>query len=216
MLYHPDLNKGVEKEEASRRFLEVKEAYKILIDEKSRNDYDDKIGYKKADPPPDFRKEWTLKGEKNRIQADIYKYVWDEEKIRKLMTSERLREVDWNKQTPAERHKILAEEEQKQAAASDELSKLKVPTLQEGLDSYFLMIAICIALNFVLQSMKNSDDTEIQEARETLREVYTENGTRISASSRETPPNRESTRRSQLPVITDKIWLENGKIESNN
>jgi len=208
MLYHPDLNKGATKEEASRCFQEVKEAYKILIDEKARSEYDDKIGFKHADPPPDFRKEWTFKGEDNRLKADMYKYIWDEEKIRKLMTSERLREVDWNKQTPADRHRILVEEEQKQKQAETELIKTKTLTLQEGVDSYFLMIGICLAINVLLQYLNNHNNEEIEEAREVLRDIVSENGTFVSASARATPPNSESERRSRLPVIIERQFLE--------
>jgi len=208
MLYHPDLNKGVEKEEAARCFGEVREAYKLLIDEKARSEYDDKIGFKRPDPPPDFHKEWSFKSESTRIKGETYRYLWDEEKIRKLMTSERLREVDWNKQTPAERHQILVEEEQKQKASDELLAQLKTHTLQEGMDSYFLMVAIIITLNFVLQWLKNHNDEEIKEARVVLTDIVTDSGTHVMAGALETPPNPESTRRSFLPVPEGNWFLE--------
>merc|ERR1711909_178770 len=43
MLYHPDLNK--ENEEATNKFMEIKESYKILINDEKRKAYNDKIGF---------------------------------------------------------------------------------------------------------------------------------------------------------------------------
>merc|ERR550519_731780 len=65
MLYHPDLNK--ENEEATNKFMEIKESYKILINDEKRKAYNDKIGFHHPDPPPEFHREWTLQGERDRI-----------------------------------------------------------------------------------------------------------------------------------------------------
>ena len=54
MLYHPDLNK--ENEEATNKFMEIKESYKILINDEKRKAYNDKIGFHHPDPPPEFHR----------------------------------------------------------------------------------------------------------------------------------------------------------------
>ena len=50
-------------------FMAVKEAYGVLNDEKKRSEYDDQIGFKHADPPPDYHKKWSYKAEMDRIKV---------------------------------------------------------------------------------------------------------------------------------------------------
>ena len=92
MLHHPDLNKD-NPEEAQEKFMEIKEAYTTLINDEKRKAYNDKIGFYHSDPPPDFKREWTFKGEMERSGAASYHVMWSEEAIRKLMSSDKLRDV---------------------------------------------------------------------------------------------------------------------------
>jgi len=156
MLYHPDLNKG--NKEATRMFMAVKEAYGVLNDEKKRSEYDDQIGFKHADPPPDYHKKWSYKAEMDRIKADQYKVLWNEEKIRELMSSEKLREVDWNKKTPAERHQLLVEEEERQEEALKTMKDTKTPSLLKAQDKYFFMMSFILFVYFILQKMENKKE----------------------------------------------------------
>ena len=113
MLYHPDLNK--DNEGAKDKFMEIKEAYTTLINDEKRTAYNNKIGFYHSDPPPDFKREWTFKvrqeavcavscevaeledfclqGEMERTGAAAYHVMWSEEAIRKLMCSQKLRDV---------------------------------------------------------------------------------------------------------------------------
>ena len=91
MLYHPDLNKG--NPDANDKFMEVKEAYTTLINDDKRKAYNDKIGFYHSDPPPDFKREWTFQGEMERSGANTYHVMWSEEAIRRLMSSDKLRDV---------------------------------------------------------------------------------------------------------------------------
>merc|ERR550517_1106119 len=120
MQYHPDLNPDDEK--ASQRFMEIKEAY------------NDKIAFYHSDPPPNYHRSWTLQGEKDRTSASTYQMMWSEERIRELMSAARLREVNWDKQTPAERFRILCEEEKKSAGVKAQLEAMNTPTLREGME----------------------------------------------------------------------------------
>ena len=54
MMYHPDLNK--DNEEATKKFMEVKESYKVLVNDEKRKAYNDKIGFYHSDPPPEFQR----------------------------------------------------------------------------------------------------------------------------------------------------------------
>jgi len=155
MLYHPDLNKG--NEDATARFLAVKEAYSVLIDDEKRNTYNDSIGWSNPDPPPDFNRKWSSKAETDRIKSAQYKYLWNEAKIRELMSSEKLRDVDWNKRTPAERHQILMEEEQRQKEAKQTLKHHNTPTLLEGINMYFTMMLVCVLINAFIQKLNRSE-----------------------------------------------------------
>ena len=107
MLHHPDLNK--DNEAAKEKFMEIKEAYTTLINDEKRQAYNNKIGFYHSDPPPDFKREWTFKvrpedchslevelklqGEMERSGAAAYHVMWSEEAIRKLMCSQKLRDV---------------------------------------------------------------------------------------------------------------------------
>ena len=91
MQYHPDLNK--DNPEANEKFMEIKEAYTILINDEKRKAYNDKLGFYHSDPPPEFKREWSFKGEVERHSAAYYHVMWSEEAIRKLMASDKLRKV---------------------------------------------------------------------------------------------------------------------------
>merc|ERR1711874_563480 len=75
-----------------------------------------------------------------------------------LMSSEKLREVDWNKQTPAERHQLLMEEEERQEAAAKSMKDTNTPTLLQNMDKYFFMIVFVLVVNFALQKMSNNEE----------------------------------------------------------
>jgi len=140
MLYHPDLNK--DNEEATNKFMEIKESYKVLINDEKRKIYNDKIGFYHSDPPPEFHREWTLQGEKDRVGAQTYQVMWSEAEIRRIMCSDTLRDVNWAKQPPAERYRILREEQKKQQLARDELAATDTPSLKVGSDRYALIILV--------------------------------------------------------------------------
>lgn len=185
MQYHPDLNQDDEK--ATKKFMDIKEAYKVLIDDEKRKTYNDKIGFYHADPPPEYHREWTLKGEKNRKYAQGYTMMWSEEQIRELMNAARLREVNWDKQTPAERYRILMEEEKKVKTAKGELDALDTPTLREGMNRYLLMVWIVIFINICLQVCRRNAIKEEYFRRDlpaVYKDVWTESGIHISAGSR--------------------------------
>ena len=91
MLHHPDLNK--DNPESNEKFMEIKEAYTTLINDEKRQAYNDKIGFYHSDPPPDFKRDWTMEGEMERTGAQAYHVMWSEEAIRKLMGSQKLRDV---------------------------------------------------------------------------------------------------------------------------
>ena len=95
MQYHPDLNK--DSTEANEKFMEIKEAYTTLINDEKRQAYNDKLGFRHSDPPPEYKREWTFQGEMERHSAAYYHVMWSEEAIRKLMASDKLREVGFFK-----------------------------------------------------------------------------------------------------------------------
>ena len=128
MMYHPDLNK--DNEEAKEKFLEIKEAYTTLINDEKRQAYNDKIGFYHSDPPPDFKRDWSMEGEMERTGAATYYVMWSEEEIRKLMASDKLRDMNWHKMPPAERFKVLEEEKQKQFAMKAELERTETLSLK--------------------------------------------------------------------------------------
>ena len=120
MLHHPDLNK--DNADANEKFMEIKEAYTTLINDEKRTAYNNKIGFYHSDPPPDFKREWTfqvreeaacvvlvmrrrmmiwfLQGEMERTGAAAYHVMWSEEAIRKLMCSQKLRDVSRARNLP--------------------------------------------------------------------------------------------------------------------
>jgi len=184
MKYHPDLNQG--DDAAAKKFMDIKEAYKVLIDDEKRKKYNDKIGFYHHDPPPEYHREWTLQGEKDRSKAYGYQMMWSEEQIRGLMDSARLREVNWEKQTPAERYKILMEESKRVKNAKSELEALNTPTLREGMNRYMLMIVIVFFLNLLLQMARRNaikDEYLACDLPRIYRDVETESGQFISAGA---------------------------------
>eukprot|EP00088_Acartia_fossae_P020679 TRINITY_DN2221_c0_g1_i1.p1 TRINITY_DN2221_c0_g1~~TRINITY_DN2221_c0_g1_i1.p1 ORF type:complete len:285 (-),score=41.18 TRINITY_DN2221_c0_g1_i1:94-948(-) len=142
MMYHPDLNK--DSEDAKEKFMKIKEAYKVLNNEEERMRYNEKIGFHHHDPPPDYHHDWTYDGEMDKIKARIYRTRWDEKKIRDLMSSEKLREVDWNTKTPAERYKILMAEEERRLEALENQGDSHTPAAPILL-SRFMVLWIFIA-----------------------------------------------------------------------
>jgi len=159
MLYHPDLNK--DNEEATNKFMEIKESYKVLINDEKRKAYNDKIGFYHNDPPPEFHREWTLKGEMDRSGAQTYQVMWSEAAIRKIMSSDTLREVNWAKQPPAERYRILREEQKKQQNARDELAASDTPSLKVGSDRYVLIILVVAVFCLVVHVFDRQEPVEM-------------------------------------------------------
>jgi len=158
MLYHPDLNK--DSEEAKAQFMKIKEAYETLIDDKKRADYNNKIGFVHHDPPPDYHRELTLQGEQDRVAAKLYRSLWNEKRIIELMSSEALREVDWANKSPAERYRILVEEEEKQKELADEMYKVNTPTLKQGSIRYFFILTIGTLLSVIAYRISLIEDQE--------------------------------------------------------
>jgi len=141
MLNHPDMNQeGGER--ATQKFMEIKEAYQTLINDEKRTAYNNKIGFYHSDPPPEFKREWTLEGEMERSGAAAYQVMWSEKMIRELMCSDRLRELDWAKKPPSERLRILEEEKLKVQAARAELEGSGTLSLKAGWDRYCLLVLL--------------------------------------------------------------------------
>ena len=66
----------------------------------------------------------------DRSGAQTYQVMWSEAEIRKIMCSDTLRDVNWAKQPPAERYRILREEQAKQRLARDELARTDTLSLK--------------------------------------------------------------------------------------
>ena len=62
-----------------------------------------------------------------------------------------LTQVDWNKKTPAERHQLLVEEEERQEAALKTMKDTKTPSLLQAQDKYFFMMAFILFVYYILQ-----------------------------------------------------------------
>jgi len=181
MLYHPDLNEG--NEVAAKKFMEVKEAYKILVNDEKRKEYNDQIGFHHSDPPPDYRREWTLQGEKTRNRARMYSVMWSEERIRDLMGSENLREVDWDKTPPAERYRLLIEEEEKQKNVDDILVKTGTPSWRVAQQRYYLIIAGVFALYCIICIAERDEwGIDVNMSPKPLKYEWTEGGAGITPS----------------------------------
>jgi len=183
MLYHPDLNK--ENEEATNKFMEIKESYKILINDEKRKAYNDKIGFHHPDPPPEFHREWTLQGEMDRSGAQTYQVMWSEAEIRKIMCSDTLRDVNWAKQPPAERYRILREEQAKQRLARDELARTDTLSLKVGWDRYMVII-LGVALLYVVVNMfdRQVKEPSVMELLDQSQDYVTQTGHIISGAAR--------------------------------
>lgn len=157
-MYHPDLNKDSEDAEAT--FMKIKEAYEILIDDDKRREYNDTIGFHHPDPPPDYHHEWTLQGEKNKSAAKAYMNLWNEESIRELMSSEKLREVDWDEKAPAERYRILVEEEERQHKLKEEMDSTSTPSIKQNSAKYTFLLFIGAALAALAYRMEIIEEQE--------------------------------------------------------
>jgi len=210
MLYHPDLNK--DNEEATNKFMEIKEAYKVLVNDEARKGYNDKIGFYHSDPPPDYRREWTYKGEMERAQAEMYSVKWSEERVRKLMGSVNLRNVNWQKTPPSERYRILMEEEKKQKVVTDELDETGTPSIRVGRERYLLIAALVGVLYAILAiAEKNNWQEQLGHDDPIYRDVETEDDGVIVFSVRGT---RLSHQKGLPERSRDAFWLEPGYLES--
>lgn len=166
MQYHPDLNK--DNPEANEKFMEIKEAYTTLINDEKRKAYNDKLGFYHSDPPPEFKREWTFQGEVERHSAAYYHVMWSEEAIRKLMASDKLRKMNWNKLPPSERLKILEAEKAKQYAAKEELERTGTLSFKEGSDRYMVMLVgvmfVCTFTYLAQRNMEGDDGRKLDSA----------------------------------------------------
>jgi len=184
MTYHPDLNK--DNEEATKKFMEIKEAYKVLVNDEKRQLYNNKIGFYHSDPPPDFKREWTYEGEKERSGAAAYHVLWSEEAIRKLISSDKLRDMNWAKQPPSERFKILMEEEDKLKKERNELARTGTLSLKVGFDRYCLIVCIIFILYIALtlyERQPPNENMRIDIQLLTKRDIETEGGGLIKGSA---------------------------------
>lgn len=210
MLYHPDLNK--DNKEATNKFMEIKEAYKVLVNDEARKAYNDKIGFYHTDPPPDYRREWTYKGEMERAQAEMYSVKWSEDKVRKLMGSVNLRNVNWQKTPPSERYRILMEEEKKQKVVADELDANDTPSLRVAMERY-LLIATLVGLLYTILYIADKNDWQSEQDLDSpiYSDYETEGGGVIKRQSRW---KRLMYERGVPERSRDKFWLEPGQLES--
>jgi len=166
MKYHPDLNK--DSEEANEKFIRIKDAYKILNNEESRSKYNDSIGFKHHDPPPDFHHHWTEEGEINSYKATEY-WRWDEQRIKDLMSGERLREVNWRDMAPSERYRVLIEEENKRKEEAQTETDDKTPPTS------ILLMRLSLVLFAVSALTLFSYRVEIIENSEEIKELHKRN-----------------------------------------
>jgi len=158
MQYHPDLNK--DSEEAKDKFLRIKDAYKILNNEEERSKYNDQIGFKHHDPPPDFHHHWTREGEVNSYKAAEY-WRWDEQRIKDLMSGERLREVNWRDLAPSERYKVLIEEENKRKEESQTETDSETPptsVLIMRMSMIFLVVSVLTLFSYRVEIIEDMEE----------------------------------------------------------
>jgi len=185
MMYHPDLNK--DSEEAKEKFMKIKDAYKILNNEEARMKYNDQIGFHHHDPPPDFHHKWSYEGEKNKMSAKQY-YRWDEAKIKDLMSSEALREVNWKDKTPSDRYKILMEEERRRQEELDIAADTETPevgVLMQRLTLIFVLVGILAGFAYRVIVIEESEEVIAQRKEAERRPTDIEiNGTLILAQAR--------------------------------
>jgi len=219
MLHHPDLNKG--NEDANEKFMEIKEAYTTLINDEKRTAYNNKIGFYHSDPPPDFKREWTFQGEMERTGAAAYHVMWSEEAIRKLMSSQKLRDMNWHKMTPSERYKVLEEEKKIQFKEKAELDRTETLSLKAGWDRYCLMF-LCVGMLIVVVKLHETHlgedlyekQTSLMEELWSKKDVVTESGKNIHFSARTdaTKYNYDSIWKD--PKNPDNYWVKPGYRES--
>lgn len=158
MMHHPDLNQ--DSPEANEKFLKIKDAYKILNNDEKRKQYNEKIGFHHFDPPPDYHHEWSMEGEKNKIAAREY-YKWDEAKIKELMSSDKLREVNWKDKTPSDRYRILMEEEDRIREAEDIKSSSETPGIWVLIPRFtviFSIAALLVGFAYRVNAIEGSDE----------------------------------------------------------
>jgi len=188
MQYHPDLNQA---EEAKEKFLKIKEAYKILNNDEERSAYNDKIGFHHPDPPPDFRHEWTLQGDKDKVAASLYYMKWDEKRIKELMYCDKLREVNWSDKTPSERYRILIEEERRQRELKNEQDPEELTPHQMYERTLFIFFMWMLFCTYVYGYVLLYEDEDYQKNRtdniKATTDTETSNGTFIHHSARNAP-----------------------------
>jgi len=219
MLHHPDLNK--DNEAAKEKFMEIKEAYTTLINDEKRQAYNNKIGFYHSDPPPDFKREWTFKGEMERSGAAAYHVMWSEEAIRKLMCSQKLRDMNWHKLTPSERYKVLEEEKRIQFKEKAELDRTDTLSLKAGWDRYCLMVVCVAALILLVQLLQRHRGDDLYERKKDLAEemwskkdVVTESGKLIHFTSRTDISAYDYDSIWRDPKNPDRYWVKPGYSES--
>ena len=76
--YHPDLQQGIEKQEAEKKMKEINEAYEILSDEEKRRQYDleleqEEAKQKQAEIEKQIQHEYQQSIEKEKQQEEIQK-----------------------------------------------------------------------------------------------------------------------------------------------
>jgi len=219
MLYHPDLNK--DDEAAKEKFMEIKEAYTTLINDEKRQAYNNKIGFYHSDPPPDFKREWTFQGEMERSGAAAYHVMWSEEAIRKLMCSQKLRDMNWHKMTPSERYKILEEEKKNQYHARAELERTETLSLKAGWDRYCLMV-VCVAILILVVQLhqRHLGDGLYERKKDIVEELWskdsivTDSGKFIHFTSRTDTAAYEHDSIWRDPKNPDNYWVKPGYRES--
>jgi len=212
MMYHPDLNK--DNEEATKKFMEIKESYKVLVNDEKRKAYNDKIGFYHTDPPPEFQREWSYQGEMERSGATAYHVLWSEEAIRKLMCSDTLRDLNWSKQPPAERFRILLEEQKKQELARNELAATDTISLKVGADRYSLMVIVVILLVMVTQIYdRQIPIPSVDDELVTKRDIVTSAGAHIHAKAQVDIHRDYMKSVFEDPARPDRYWVTPGFIE---
>ena len=68
------------------------------------------------------------------LYKSAYVSRWDEAKIKDLMSSEALREVNWKDKTPSDRYKILMEEERRRQEELDIAADTETPGILAIID----------------------------------------------------------------------------------
>jgi len=140
--------------------------------------------------------------------------MWSEEAIRKLMCSDTLRDLNWSKQPPAERFRILMEEQKKQELARNELAATNTISLKVGADRYTLMILIVIGLGFILQMYdRQIPGPSIDDDLASKRDIITDSGAYIHRSAQVDIHRDFYKSMFEDPARPNRYWVAPGQIE---